>query len=89
MPSHQLKPDLLIQKVHDELVILDPASGEYFTLNEVAACMAEALQQGASELDIVQAVTSRYEVETQEVKRDLQQLLEQLEQHKLLIPLAC
>ena len=43
-----LNNGLLIQKVVDEIVILEPDSGDYYTLNETGAMMLEQLQLGKS-----------------------------------------
>ena len=53
MATYQLKPDLLLQKVADEMVLLEPESGEYFTLNSVGADMLELMQQGKSAPEIL------------------------------------
>lgn len=75
-----LKQGLLIQKVVDELVILEPQSGEYFTLNSMGALMLEKLQHGQSISQIGEQISAQYQVDAKEVELDLQTLLAQLEQ---------
>lgn len=75
-----LKEGLLIQKVVDELVILEPQSGDYFTLNHMGALMLEKLQAGQSSEQIAEQISAQYAVEPAEVAQDLQALLLQLAQ---------
>jgi PqqD family protein of HPr-rel-A system len=70
-----LKEGLLIQKVVDEVVILEPESGDYYTLNEMGALMLESLQKGLSSSDIADKLSKEFTVEASQVKQDLHQLL--------------
>tara|TARA_R110000868_G_scaffold166563_3_gene400621 strand:+ start:575 stop:835 length:261 start_codon:yes stop_codon:yes gene_type:complete len=73
-----LKEGLLIQKVVDELVILEPQSGDYFTLNNMGALMLEKLQAGLSKEQIGEQISTDYAVDSTQVVTDLNDLLEQL-----------
>jgi hypothetical protein len=73
-----LKEGLLIQKVVDELVILEPQSGDYFTLNNMGALMLEKLQGGLSIEQIGEQISADYAVDSAQVVADLSDLLEQL-----------
>jgi hypothetical protein len=73
-----LKEGLLIQKVVDELVILEPQSGDYFTLNNMGALMLEKLQAGQSTEQIAEHISAEYAVDSAQVSLDLKALLEQL-----------
>lgn len=83
MATYQLKPDLLLQKVADEMVLLEPESGEYFTLNSVGADMLELMQEGKSAAEIAEQIASEYEVEVQLVTNDLNELMQQLQNANL------
>lgn len=78
MPAYQLKSDLLLQKVADEMVLLEPESGEYFTLNSVGADMLELFQEGKSVTEIATQIASEYEVSAAQAEADLNELLAQL-----------
>ena len=78
MSKYKLKQDVLAQKVLDEMVILEPETGEYFTLNGVGTDMVKMLEQGSSEDDIILAITSKFDVTEQEVREDYRNLLKQL-----------
>lgn len=78
MSKYKLKQDVLAQKVLDEMVILEPETGEYFTLNGVGTDMVKMIEQGSSEDDIILAITSKFDVTEREVREDYRNLLKQL-----------
>jgi RNase adaptor protein for sRNA GlmZ degradation len=75
-----LKDGLLIQKVVDEMVILEPQTGDYFTLNNIGALMLEKLQAGLSSAQVADTISAEYDVSAQQVAQDLAELLSQLQQ---------
>lgn len=75
-----LKEGLLIQKVVDEVVILEPESGDYYTLNEMGALMLESLQKGLSSGAIADKLSQQFTVKAAQVEQDLHQLLIELSQ---------
>ena len=79
MTTYKLKSDVLAQKVVDEMVILEPENGEYFTVNGVGSEMIALLEEGKSEDEVVAAMTEKFAVDAEEVRADYQQLLAQLE----------
>ncbi|MCF2949907.1 HPr-rel-A system PqqD family peptide chaperone [Paraglaciecola aquimarina] len=79
----KLNDGLLIQKVVDEVVILEPETGDYYTLNETGALMLEGLQQGKDITEIAQDLSRKFSVDNQEIKQDLYQLLTELEKNGL------
>lgn len=79
----QLKEGLLIQKVVDEVVVLEPISGDYYTLNEVGALMIESMQSGMSVAETTTKICSLFDVSREQVEGDLNFLLKELEQSGL------
>jgi hypothetical protein len=75
-----LKDGLLIQKVVDEMVILEPQTGDYFTLNNIGALMLEKLQAGLSSAQVADTISAEYDVSAQQVAQDLAELLSHLQQ---------
>ncbi len=76
---YQLKSNLLLQTVADEMVILDPESGHYFTLNEVGRRMLEIYRESG---DLEQSVTrlgEEYDADADTLRQDLERLLQELE----------
>ena len=82
----KLADSALVQKVSDEMVILDVNSGQYYTLNEVAADMVELLKSGNSVSNVVNAICAQYDAQESEVKTDLHELLVTLLDKKLVYP---
>ena len=79
MTTYKLKSDVLAQKVVDEMVILEPENGEYFTVNGPGSDMIALLEEGKSEDEVVAAMTEKFAVEAAVVRADYKQLLAQLE----------
>lgn len=71
----KLAESALVQKVADEMVILDINNGQYYTLNEVAADMVAHLHEGATFNEVVVNICAQYDVKKAEVEGDLQELL--------------
>ena len=82
----KLADSALVQKVSEEMVILDVNNGQYYTLNEVAADMVELLKSGNSVSNVVNAICAQYDAQESEVKTDLHELLVTLLDKKLVYP---
>jgi hypothetical protein len=67
----------LMQKVSDEMVILDSQSGQYFTLNDSATEILEALS-GASVEQVVTQICANYDVSAQEAQADITAMIQTL-----------
>jgi len=74
----------LIQKVSDEMVILDSQSGQYYTLNDMATEMLEQLRQNKTVNEVVMSICNEYEVEYDEVHTDLNDMINILVQKELI-----
>jgi hypothetical protein len=74
-----LKEGLLIQKVVDEIVLLEPESGDYYTLNEMGALMLEYVQKGQSEAELVASIQQQFNASAEEIKQDLHNLFNELQ----------
>lgn len=81
--NYNLKEGLLIQNVLDEMVILEPESGEYYTLNSVGALMMSMAQKGMDQQEIVSIICEEYDADETVVMNDLVSLYQDLEQHGL------
>ncbi len=79
----KLNSGLLIQKVVDEVVILEPDSGDYYTLNATGAIMLEMLQQGNSIGEISKQMSAEFDASASDIEHDLKQLLADLERNGL------
>ncbi len=75
----QVSSDLL-----EESVILDLKSGVYYGLNEVGSGIWKFIQKPRPVSEIVAKIIHSYEVEVDQCKQDIMQLLEQLLEAKLI-----
>lgn len=77
-------PDVVHRALGSEVVLLDLASGRYFGLNATGSAFWEALgNEGNSLEQITQVLLSRFDVEEQVLRRDLDSLLVQLSREGL------
>ncbi len=80
---YTIKTNLLLQAVADETVILDPITGNYYTLDTVGTRMVELLQETGSIDAVVAGIVAEYESVDTIVRSDLQELLEAMAEHGL------
>lgn len=83
--SYQLADNVLFQKVAEETVILEPNTGEYYTLNAIGTFMVELLQAGHSQVEVINAVLEKYHADQAEVTEDIEELVTQMLKQGLLI----
>lgn len=81
----KIADNALMQKVSDELVILDSISGQYYTLNETATNMLEQLKSGKTVEQTIAYMCSEYNVEEQEVHIDVSDMINNLLNKELII----
>lgn len=76
-----------VRNVHsrDGGVVLDVRHGRMFNLNLVGSRIVELLRCGYSDCQIVDEISRRFDVSPEAVKSDLQEFLDSLEKHRLLI----
>lgn len=78
------RPGVLHRLLEGESVLLDPASGTYYALNEVGSRVWE-LAAGEPTLDeVLEALLAEYEVEPARLREDLDSLLDRLVAERLL-----
>lgn len=68
----------------DEVVILSMVSSLYFGLDEVAACIWEAIQEPAKPTEICQKVMDRFDVGEEQCLADVLSFLEKLAKANLI-----
>ncbi|MCU0894665.1 MAG: PqqD family protein [Rhodospirillales bacterium] len=78
MPSYEIAPSLLLQAVADETVILDPATGNYFTLNATGTRMLQVFREAGDVEEAVVQLATEFDAPPEVLRRDLVDLLEQL-----------
>jgi len=81
--TYQLKPNLLFQSVADEMVILDPDSGHYFTLDEVGRRMLEVYGEKGSIEQSIPPLCEEYDTDADTLQQDLERLLQEMAEQGL------
>lgn len=78
-------PDLVSADVSGEAVMLNLASGIYYGLNSEGARIWALIQEGKSVAEIQQVIAAEFDVSPEQCLSDLQELLNQLFDAKLII----
>lgn len=65
------------------MILLDPASGEYFTLDDVGGRIWELCDGTKSVDDIAAVLASEYDAPVEEIRADALELLNELRESKL------
>jgi hypothetical protein len=76
-------PDLRLTAVDGEGVVLHLGSRQYFSVNETGVTVLEQLRTRRTVADLVQAVTTEYEVTAEEAERTVRAFLERCLEAKL------
>jgi hypothetical protein len=66
------------------VLILDVASSEYYSLNDVGTAMWELMAEGHTLEKIVAEVCARYDVAEAQVRADLVSLVDELQEKRLI-----
>lgn len=77
-------PDVVIQEVQDELVLLHLGTEQYFGLEKVGMQIWHLLRQGLNREAILDRLGSEYSVDREQLAHDLDELLLHLLEHGLL-----
>ncbi len=81
--SYKLAPDILLQRVAEEMVILNPANGQYYGLNDSGARIIALLSDGQDLASIARQMLDEYDVELAPLERDIEALIGELARHGL------
>jgi hypothetical protein len=76
---------VLMRKVHDEVVLLDMASEQYFGLDAVGACVIEAIQGGQDVDGVIVAVFEEFDAPEDIIRTDVLALVGELVASGLLV----
>jgi hypothetical protein len=67
----------------DGAIVLDVQQGQMFNLNLVGSRILELLKIGSSEQQITSTISQEFSADTEIVRKDLAEFLEELRKHKL------
>lgn len=70
--------------ISDEGFVFDPNTGESFTCNAVGLAILKELKDGAAVADIAARISDRFEVDSGEAMRDIDDFIEQLRSCRLI-----
>ena len=76
----------MARTVGDDLVILNPQTGEYYGLNDVGSLIWDRLQNECTREALIAAVVADYDVDPDEASVDVDELIEQLRAAELISP---
>ena len=74
----KISPDVLFQEINGETVLLDLMSESYFGLDKTATRIWQLLQADKALPEIYRIMAAEFEVDPEELKRDLRDHLEEL-----------
>ncbi len=77
-PGYTLNPDVMFQRVGDRMVLVNLQTNLVFELNETGARVWELIRSGAGHEEILDHLTAEFEVEREQLRADLDDLLRAL-----------
>ena len=80
----KISSEVLAQEVGGETVILDLKSESYFGLDEIGTRILQLLQEQKDVQTITETMLNEYDVEQEQLEKDIQNLLTQLEEAGLI-----
>jgi hypothetical protein len=87
----EIPEQVMARQVGEETVILDLASGTYFGLDAVGARIWQLASEGRTLAEVCAVLVEEYEVEAEQLGRDVEELANELAAHGLVrqSPLDC
>jgi hypothetical protein len=79
-------PQVINETIDGEAVIINLATGDYFSLGGAGADIWQEIERMASVDDVVQSLTLLYEGDPQTFEQAVSNLIEQLQQYGLIVP---
>ena len=83
MARYRLRDKVLLQKVAEEMVILDLLDGQYYGLDAVGARMLALVQEHGDCESVVAQLAREYEANDERLRGDLDSLMGQLREKGL------
>ncbi|RTL44894.1 MAG: PqqD family protein [Candidatus Melainabacteria bacterium] len=77
------KEEIIWRVVDDEALLLDTDSGYYFSMNDTATEIWCLLNEGKSIDDVATTISERYEIDSESVRRDVQELIANLNKEQI------
>lgn len=84
LPCPTCRKDIIQENLDDEAVLFDPTTGSTFRLNQSALEVWTGCRQGRKLNDLTADMCSRYDVDEQVARDDVQQMVAMFANHGLL-----
>jgi pyrroloquinoline quinone biosynthesis protein D len=78
------RDEIVWRRGDEDIVVLDPSNGNYFSLDEVGGRVWELCNGERSAGQIAETLAKEYDAPTGEIERDVLELLEELRREGLL-----
>jgi len=79
-------PSVVCDIVYDDVVLVNLESGAYYSTEKVGATIWQQLDQGQSIGEIIETVSGQYAGDTQEIEKNIYNLIGQLLNEGLIVP---
>ena len=80
----EISPNVLLQEVDDEIILLDMESEEYFSLNEIGRVFYELLQEHKNLAKVLQELQNYFDAPKEQLEKDLVAFVQALDEKKLI-----
>jgi len=85
VPKYQLKDNISLTEVEEEIVLLNLSTGSYFGLNHIGAMLIKAVKEQSPIAETVKQIAEQYQMDLQVVGTDIDELLLDLVDKQLLV----
>jgi hypothetical protein len=79
-----ISPDVLVQTIDDEIILLNMKTEKYFGLDEISADIWQLLEQHKNTKDVLAAMLLRYDVDRPTLSQDINSLIGKFSQAGLI-----
>jgi hypothetical protein len=81
-----ISPELMHETIEGETIMIDGATGNYYSLDPIASEVWQGIELGASVADIVTFLVERYGASRGDVEKEVLEFMRELEQQGLVAP---
>ncbi|MEX1019730.1 MAG: PqqD family protein [Litorilinea sp.] len=82
----KVAPDVLMQELEEEVVLLDMKGGRYFGMDEVGTSVWKSLSEDGDVEAAIRAVESEYDADAATIRQDVTELVQALLDAELVLP---
>ena len=83
-PRVRADPNVLAKRVDDEIVLVHLETNRIYELNRTAAVLWDALAAGSTQVGLEQRMAVEFDVEREELAREIDELLRQFTSERLI-----